>query len=268
MKRFILITGSSSGIGEYACKVLLEAGYSILAGVRSMEDFHRLREKFGSSLHPLILDVTMESTIHDAYDRCVGIVGDDSLVAIINNAGIVVHGAFLYIPSDAWHRQFDVNVYGIIRTIQSFFPLLKKSVGTDAHPHRIINISSVSGLFASPFMGPYVASKYAVEAMTDSLRRELYMYDIQVVLLEPGSIKTPMWTKAKTTPSYLGEEYEAIAKFKNSILDRNISKGIELSVLDPYLIKAIRQKKVRPRYLIRRDKWKFNLIRYLPDHWV
>jgi NAD(P)-dependent dehydrogenase (short-subunit alcohol dehydrogenase family) len=269
MRRFILITGASSGIGQHTAKILLEEGYEVLAGVRSMEDVERLKASFGEKIHPLIMDVTDQHSIDVSREEATKIVGEGSLVAMINNAGIVVSGAVLYVPVEAWQKQFEVNILGVIRTMQAFFPLLSKlKPEGDHHPRRIINMSSVSGLFGSPFLGPYVASKFALEGLTDSLRRELYMHDIQVVLIEPGSIITPLWQKAKDNPSYFGEEYASILEFKDRVINQNLETGLPLQAMDKVILAAVRNPKVRVRYLIRAQKWKFSLVRILPTKWV
>ncbi len=269
MKYFILVTGASSGIGESACRALLEEGYHVLATVRTALDRDRLKYTYGPAIYPLIMDVADTESVQLARVEVEAILGSDPLVAIINNAGFVISGAVLYIPVTEWHRLFEVNVYGVLRTTQIFFPLLARpKLKGDEHPRRIINMSSVSGLFASPFIGPYASSKYALEAMSDSLRRELYMYDIQVVLLEPGNVLTPIWEKAKASTSYFGPEYDSILEFKNQFIDRNIRQGIQVKLVDEVLIRAIRNKKVKIRYLIRPQKWKFRLITMLPAKWV
>ncbi|MDZ4749099.1 MAG: SDR family NAD(P)-dependent oxidoreductase [Saprospiraceae bacterium] len=269
MRRFILITGASSGIGESACHLLLEKGYEIIAGVRSIADATKLKTAGGPSLHPLIMDVTDEIGMKTARDEAVTIIGNGTLVAIFNNAGIVVYGAWLYIPIDKWQQQFEVNVIGVIRTTQLFFPLLSvPRQNGDTHPRRVINMGSVSGLFASPFIAPYAASKYALEALSDSLRRELYMYDIQVVIIEAGNIATPIWKKAKQTPSYFGAEYDTILAFKDQMIDGLIAKGMPLKAVNDVVIKTVMAKTVKTRYLVRPQKWKFNFIRLLPTKWV
>ena len=268
MENFVFITGASTGIGEQAVNLLIRNGYSVLAGIRDLKDADRLKAKFGSKLFPVFVDVTVNEQVISACQEAERIIGDNSLVAIINNAGIVVTGAVLYIPIEEWRTQFEVNLFGVINITQHLFPLLRKTNPTSSHPRRIINISSVSGLFASPFIGPYASSKFALEAMSDSLRRELYMYDIQVVLIEPGNIKTPIWTKAKVRPTYFGPEYDGILDFKEKIIDNNIESGLEPEVLDRVMLKAITARKVKPRYLVRRQKWKFQLIRLLPVRMV
>ena len=215
------------------------------------------------------MDVTDTEGMERAKTTAEAIIGDGALVAIFNNAGIVVSGAVLYIPIKEWQHQFDVNVMGLLRTTQLFFPLLSKPKQQgDDHPRRIINMSSVSGLFASPFMGPYAASKYAVEALSDCLRRELYMYDIQVVLIEPGNIVTPIWEKAKKAASYFGPEYDSILEFKERMIDKMITSGTPVKELDAIVLHTVMSPKVKTRYLIRREKWKFNLIRNMPVSWV
>ena len=269
MRRYILITGASSGIGESACHVLLEKGYEIIAGVRTTADAAKLKATGGPKLHPLMMDVTDESGMQLARDEAAKIIGEGTLVAIFNNAGVVVNGAWLYIPIEEWRHQFEVNVIGVIRTTQLFFPLLAAPrQDGDTHPRRIINMGSVSGLFASPFIAPYAASKYAMEALSDSLRRELYMYDIQVVIIEGGNISTPIWEKAKKTPSYFGPEYDSLLAFKDKMIDGLIAKGMPLKAINDVIIKIVMDKSVKARYLVRPQKWKFNLVRLLPAKWV
>ena len=269
MRRFILVTGASSGIGQHTAKILLAHGYDVLAGVRTKEDAERLKATFGSMIHPLIMDVTDQDSLLTSKEEALKIMGDDALVAIINNAGIVVSGAVLYVPIEAWQQQFEVNILGVIRTMQVFFSLLSKpKQDGDHHPRRIINMSSVSGLFGSPFLGPYVASKFALEGLSDCLRRELYMYDVQVVLIEPGSIITPLWHKAKENPSYFGEEYASILDFKDKVIHQNLETGLPLEAMDKVILAAVQNPKVRVRYLVRAQRWKFILIRMLPARWV
>ncbi len=269
MKYFVLVTGASSGIGEAACKTLVENKYEVLAGVRNTADGDRLESIYGGRIHSLVFDVVDELSIKQAKDKAKEIIGNDALIAIVNNAGIVVAGAFLYVPIEKWRYQLDVNVLGVIRTTQIFFDLLKNEPAVpNRHPRRIINISSVSGLFASPFIGAYAASKFALEALSDSLRRELYMYDIQVVLIEPGNIITPIWNKAKTSEYYSGPEYDSITAYKEKLIDDNIRQGLKAEIVADRILKSVRNKEVKLRYLIRAKAWKFRLIQIVPVRWV
>ena len=264
MENFVLITGASSGIGEQTVKLLINHGYSVLAALRTQKDADRLRSTYGDKVYPLLMDVTQDDQVDRAFEEATRIVGNNDFVAIINNAGIAVNGAVLYVPIDEWKTQFEINLFGVIRITQSFFPLLKKASPTNTHPRRIINISSVTGLFASPFLGPYASSKFALEAMSDALRRELFMYDIQVVLIEPGSIRTPIWTKAKEKPTYFGPEHEGILAFKDKVIEKNMQESLAPEAIDKVMVKAISGKRVKPRYIIKSGKWKFQLVRLLP----
>ncbi|MEO5905557.1 MAG: SDR family NAD(P)-dependent oxidoreductase [Saprospiraceae bacterium] len=269
MKHFVLVTGASSGIGEAICQLLVQNDYEVLAGVRRIEDAERLSRQYGSKVHPLILDVTDHEAVKAALSASISTIGENMLVAIVNNAGIVVSGSSLHIPIEEWQKQFDINVMGVIRVTQLFFPLLiSGNEQVNHHPRRIINMSSVSGLFGSPFLGPYVASKYALEGYSDSLRRELYMHDVQVVLIEPGGIKTPIWEKARGASQYLGPEHEWMIPLKDKLIERTIAKSLPVEKVVVKVLHAIRSRNVKNRYLIKAEAWKFRLIRSLPEEWV
>ena len=269
MRYFVLITGASSGIGQSACIALLGKGYYVIAGVRNLKDADPVVALGGDHVLPLLMDVTDTAAITKARNTAEQWIGDGALVAIFNNAGVVVHGSVLHIPVDAWRQQFEVNVLGVITVTQLFFPLLAKPrQAGDTHPRRILQMGSVSGLFTSPFLGPYAASKYALEALSDALRRELYMHDIQVVIIEAGNITTPIWEKARQGPSYFGAEYESILQHKDRMLDGLIADGIPVRFVDDIVLKAVMQSKIKPRYLVKKKKWLFHLIRLLPAKWV
>ncbi len=269
MNHFILVTGASTGIGLASCEHLLREGYHIIGGVRTSMDAERLTNALGPNFHAIILEVTNPESVTNAAYGVAALIGEDLLVAIVNNAGIVISGTVLHVPIEEWKRQFDVNVFGLLDTTQKFFSyLIKASKSSDPHPVRIINMSSVSGRFASPFMGPYAASKYALEALSDSLRRELYMYDIEVVLIEPGSIATPLWDKAKEAVQYVGPEHEWMLPFKNKIIDHNVATGLHVDEVAQCVVKTVRDKNVRTRYLIKAQSWKFRIVRMLPTSWV
>jgi len=269
MKRFVIVTGASSGIGKSACQALARQGYEVLAGLRSSADIERFKAEASPGIYPIQMDVTNHQNMLEAKLEAERIIGENSLVAIFNNAGIVVNGTVLHIPLEEWEQQFDVNVLGLIRTTQLFYPLLmKERPSGDLHPRRIINMSSVSGHFASPFIGPYAASKYAVEALSDSLRRELYMYDIQVVIIVAGKISTPIWEKAKGTTSNFGKEFEGILQYKDEILDNMNKKGLPTSLVDKVVLEAVRSNHPKLRYVVAPNKFSFFLMRYLPARWV
>jgi NAD(P)-dependent dehydrogenase (short-subunit alcohol dehydrogenase family) len=267
MQYFVLVTGASTGIGASTCEELVKAGYQVLAGVRKEKDGSHLVEQFGPSVHPLLMDVTDEASIQLARAQSNDRIGNGQLVAIVNNAGIAVSGAILYVPVAEWQKQFEVNLFGMIRVTQHFFHLLIPKEN-DKHPRRIVNMGSVSGRFASPFLGPYAASKFALEALSDSLRRELFMYDIQVVIIQAGSIKTPLWGKAAGAEMFLGKEYTHLKTFKDKVIAQNLASALPVEQVSRLVVKIIRMKRVRARYLIKSGAWKFRLFRRIPDSWI
>ncbi len=191
-KGAVLITGTSTGIGR-ACALLLDKrGYRVFAGVRRMEDAESLQKEASTGLMPVMLDITDASQIADARELIQTSVGPmNGLTALINNAGVMVPGILEFLPLDQLRSQLEVNLVGQIAVTQAFLPLIRRGRG------RIINISSANGQFALPFMAGYAASKFALEAVTDSLRRELRPWRIPVSIIAPGTVETAMWDRAK-----------------------------------------------------------------------
>lgn len=189
--RAVVITGASTGIGE-ACALRLDrAGWRVFAGVRKEADAQRLKGAASDRLTPLTLDVTNEAQIEAAAKMVDEAVGEAALSGLVNNAGVSINGPLEYLTSDDLRKQFEVNVVGQIAVTRAFLELIRKGHG------RIVNIGSIGGKFATPFLGPYCASKHAMEALSDSLRQELRPWGIHVALVEPGSIRTEIWEKGQ-----------------------------------------------------------------------
>ncbi len=200
--RHVVISGASTGIGR-ACTIHLAGlGFSIFAGVRRDED-GALLEKLGNEaardggcVCPVRLDVTDCRSIAAAMEEVKSAVGDAGLAGLVNNAGIVINGPVELITLEQWRQQFDVNFFGQIALIQATLPLLRKHVARfGAGSARVVNMSSIAGKVAQPVFGPYCSSKFALEAMSDSLRLELRPQGIVVCLVNPGAIDTPIWKK-------------------------------------------------------------------------
>jgi len=200
-KGAVVVTGASTGIGR-ACALHLEGlGYRVFAGVRSQADAERIGREGSGRLVPILLDVTDVGTIVSAAKEIGAAVGDAGLKGLVNNAGIVVTAPIEFVPLDDLRRQFEVNVIGAVAVTQAFLPLLRRAKG------RIVNIGSIGGRNALPFVGPYAASKSALAAITESLRRELRGSGIEVSLIEPGAVATPIWEKSEAAAM------ERMAKF-------------------------------------------------------
>ena len=185
----VVISGSSTGIGR-ACALRLDrSGFRVFAGVRKREDGESLRAEARGELEPLILDVTDLSSIAAARRRVEEAAGSAGVAGLVNNAGIAIAGPLEFVPIDDFRRQLEVNLIGHVAVIQAFLPLIRKARG------RIVNMTSIGGRVASAFLGPYQSSKWALEGLTDALRKELRPWGIDVVAIEPGAISTPLWQK-------------------------------------------------------------------------
>ncbi|HLL88985.1 MAG TPA: SDR family oxidoreductase [Tepidisphaeraceae bacterium] len=189
--RHVLITGASTGIG-LACAARMAAdGWHVFAGVRREADGQALVREIGANVTPVTLDVTDERQVAAAADVVRGAVGAAGLHGLVNNAGVVVAGPVEFVPLADWRRQFEVNVFGQVAVTQAVLPLLRAARG------RIVNVSSISGRLVNPIVGPYAASKYALEAINDALRLELARHGVGVSAVEPGAIDTPIWGKSE-----------------------------------------------------------------------
>lgn len=257
IKKNIVITGASTGIGRACTEYLAFKGYSIYAGARKDKDLKELGAI--KNVTPIKLDVTNQSDV----DAMVALFKKENVMidGLINNAGIAVVGPLMDIPAEDFINQLDVNVIGVHRVTKALFPFLLASKG------RIIMISSNSGFMSAPFFGPYCASKFAIEAYSDALRRELLLHDVKVVIIQPGRIKTPIWDKGENE----------IDKFKGSMFEKLGRKIAEYAVrkgrtdsLDPKKVaelvhKALTIDNPKTRYMIVPDKFRNKMLKILPD---
>ena len=190
--RSVVITGASTGIGAACALELDRRGFRVFAGVRKAADALRLQEQASRWLAPLMIDVTDGESIAETAKTVAAALNNGSLAGLVNNAGIVVGGPLETLPLDEFRRQMEVNVVGQLAVTQSLLPLLRAGRG------RIVNVGSFNGRVAVPYTGAYAASKHALEAMTDALRVELRRWGISVSIIEPGSVKTPIWSKVRS----------------------------------------------------------------------
>jgi NAD(P)-dependent dehydrogenase (short-subunit alcohol dehydrogenase family) len=193
----VVVTGSSTGIGWGIAKVLIGRGFRVFGSVRKPEDGERLRKEFGPNFVPLYFDVTDAAAVAKGADQVAAALGGEMLSGLVNNAGIAVAGPLLYVKIDEFRHQIEVNLTGQLIVTQAFAPLLGADRSRKGEPGRIVMISSVGGKNASPFVGPYNASKFALEGLSESLRRELMLFGIDVIIVAPGSVATPIWDKAE-----------------------------------------------------------------------
>jgi NAD(P)-dependent dehydrogenase (short-subunit alcohol dehydrogenase family) len=257
----VVITGASTGIGAVSATHLAGIGFRVFAGVRKPEDAERARD---SGLEPLTLDVTDADSIRAAVEQ----VGDAPLAGLVNNAGIAVAGPLEFIPVEEFRRQLDVNVVGQVAVTQAFLPALRKTRG------RVINMGSIGGRVALPLLSPYAASKFALEAITDSLRRELRPWGMHVSIIEPAAIATPIWDKSRAANEELAKDAPPEAEeLYGKLIERIRAETIELSRtgLPPIEVAkavehALTADKPKTRYLIgRAAKGRAAAAALLPD---
>ncbi|MEM1389873.1 MAG: SDR family oxidoreductase [Pseudomonadota bacterium] len=192
----VVITGASTGIGRTAAEYLSRSGWRVYAGVRKPEDADEIRDE-ARNLIPIILDVTQQADLDRAALAIREALNGRKLDGLVNNAGIASMGPLALQPMADFEAHFKVNTFGLLRATQAFLPLLGMDETLKGGSGRIINITSVGGRLASPFLGAYTATKHAVESMTDSFRRELVIYGIDAIAIGPGAVKTPIWDKAE-----------------------------------------------------------------------
>jgi NAD(P)-dependent dehydrogenase (short-subunit alcohol dehydrogenase family) len=192
----VVITGVSTGIGWASAKLLLERGFRVFGSVRKQADADRLKGEFGANFTPLLFDVTNEAAVLAAAREVRAALNGETLTGLVNNAGIAVAGPVLELAVDEFRRQMDVNVIGPIIATQAFGPLLGSDPQLKGPKGRIVMISSVAGRSGNPLTPAYSASKHAIEGLSESLRREMMLFGIDVIIVAPGAVKTPIWSKS------------------------------------------------------------------------
>ena len=250
--RTIVITGVSTGIGWGCAKILIQNGWQVFGSVRKSQDAERLKNEFGDLFSPLIFDVTDEQRVQMAAKQVRDRMNGETLLGLVNNAGIAVPAPLMHQPISDFRHQLEVNLMGQLIVTQAFLPLLGADRSLKGRPGRIINMSSVGGKRGSPFLGAYVASKHALEGLSETLRRELMLYGIDVIVVGPGTIATPIWDKAdELDPStYQGTEYaESTAKFQKYMVQQG-RKGLPAERVGEVVLKALTVRSPRLRYSV------------------
>ena len=234
----VLITGVSTGIGKSCAKILSSNNYKVFGTIRTEEDAEILKKELGANFYPIMMDVTNEESIDTAKETIQKNIPNKQLDILINNAGIALGGPIKYIDTDMFRKQFEVNLFGVVSVTNAFLELLGATEKNN-HKGKIIMISSISGKRSYPFVSPYVASKHALEGLSDCIRKELMLYGIDVVLIEPGPVKTAIWDKAPSPNDnpFSKTEYDAILKkFYKMVIEQG-KLGIEANVISKKLSK-------------------------------
>lgn len=264
----VLVTGASTGIGRATALLLDAKGYRVYAGVRKEADATELGKAGSDRLAPIIVDVTDAAQIESARSAIAEAVGEQGVVGIVNNAGVGDGGPVETLDLDDLRRVLEVNLVGQVAVTQAFLPLVRKAKGT------IVFIASIGGRIASPFMSPYNTSKFAIEALGESLRTEVAPWGIDVAVVEPGSIDTPIWSKGAET---IDEQTEGMSEDARrlygkqlermeTILKDTADRGIPPQAVAEAIHDAISSDNPKHRYLVGRDaKIAARLKGTLPD---
>ena len=271
-QRSILVTGASTGIGRAIVKSALEKGTTrVFANVRKDADGANLRAELGERVVPVVFDVRDEATVLAGARQVEQALDGAPLFGLVNNAGVAVPGPLLHIETEDLVRQLDVNIVGVHRVTKAFAPLLGAAPGRDGAKGRIVMMSSVGGLNASPFNGPYNASKFALEGYSSALRKELMLYGVDVVVIGPGAIATPIWEKSDTAEAakYADTPYaKAMEKIRGYMLKLG-AEGMPPEAVASTVWKALTVDKPKARYSVvrskLRDEW---MQRFLPARFV
>ena len=267
----VVITGVSSGIGWGAVEVLTNKGLHVFGSVRKQADAERLLKAFPANFTPLIFDVTDEAAVRAGADVVRKALGGRTLMGLVNNAGIATPGPILHQPLATYRQQVEVNLIGAFTVSQAFAPLLGVDRALTGAPGRVINITSLGGKIGSPFLGGYCSAKHGLEGLSESLRRELMLYGIDVVIIGPGAVKTPIWDKAEAmdTSAYVRTEYATGMAKLSEFMAAGGRDGLAVERVGALIFKALTVRRPRVRYALAPNMlFDWIVPRLLPRRWV
>ncbi|WP_413587525.1 SDR family oxidoreductase [Bdellovibrio sp. HCB274] len=261
----VLITGASTGIGFDLTRTLCARGYKVWAGLRKPEVLDRLAQDY-ENLTLLRLDVTNPHDIERAFKSVASELNPDQEFVLVNNAGIASGGPIEGLELEEWRKVFEVNLFGVVEMTKTFLPLLRQTKG------RVINLGSISGRFASPFMGPYTTSKFALRAFSDCLRREVSDFGVHVSLIEAGPIRTEIWSKSievsdELASGFTQEVRSAYGKMMSSLREgviKTAKEAIPAEEVTMTLLHAINSRMPKINYLVGKNiKWQANILKFM-----
>jgi len=250
--RGVVVTGASTGIGLGTARVLIERGIRVFGSVRKEADAERLRKELGEAFTPLLFDVTDHPAVRRGADQVRALLGGTTLFGLVNNAGVAIGGPSLELTPEELREQLEVNVIGPFAVTQAFAPLLGADRTLRGPPGRIVNVSSVGGRMGAPFMGPYVASKHALEGWSECLRRELMLYGIDVVVVAPGTVATPIWDKAEKkdlTRFEKSDFYKPLVTFRAGMIKQG-PRGLPPERIGEVIWTALSARRPKVRYAV------------------
>lgn len=268
--RSVVVTGVSTGIGEASARALAAAGFRVFGSVRKAEDGARLAADLKEKFVPLLFDVTDAPAIARAAQDVRTALKGEKLAGLVNNAGVAVPGPLLYLTLDDVRRQLEINVIGQLAVTQAFAPLLGTDRSLQGAPGRIVMISSVAGQNGGPFTGAYAASKHALEGMSESLRRELIGYGIDVIVIGPGAVKTAIWSKIspEDVTRFANTPYAKAVEAGFAYAAESGAKGLPPERLGALVLHALTTARPKVRYPITPNPLEGVMMRVLPKRMI
>lgn len=262
----IVVTGASTGIGWSTVQVLLDRGFRVFGSVRTQADANRLQKDFGENFVPLLLDITDEEKVISAARFVRDELNGGTLTGLVNNAGVVVSGPALELSIDDYRRQMEVNVIGQIIVTQAFTPLLGADQSLKGEPGRIIMIGSASGKHGNSLLSPYSMSKHAIEGYSESIRREFMLFGIDVIVIGPGAVKTPIWAKGDLVDSsrYGSSPFFPALQVMQGYVREVGERGLSPDKIGELVHKALTHPRPRVRYSINPEPFKSLIAQILP----
>ncbi len=267
----VVITGVSTGIGRACAKLLKDKGYRVFGSVRKQADADRLKSELGANFTPLLFDITDEAAVLAASRDVRAALGGETLSGLVNNAGIAVPGPVLGLSADEFRHQMDVNVIGPIIATQAFAPLLGADAQLKGPKGRIVMISSLAGKNGNPLTPAYSASKHAIEGLSESLRRELMLFGIDVIIVAPGPVKTPIWGKGRQDADmsrYQNLPYLPALQKISAYMAHLDSIGLPPENIAEVIYDALTLPKPKVRYQVAPDPMRHLMTAYLPKRMV
>ena len=261
----VVITGASTGIGYGAAKELVNRGYTVFGSVRKKEDAERVKSELGSNFIPLLFDVTDGAAVNHAAEDVRTQLKGEGLGGLINNSGVSVSGPIELLSVEEIAYNFDVNVFGLLRATKAFLPLLGAQKNHPSAPGRILNIGSVAGKVSAPYLGPYNGTKHALEGISRTLGLELTRYGIDVIIIRPGPIQTPIWDKGSLKRFEGTSYYDSLARFFGKFVSDG-KKGMPLEECSRRIADIFVTEKPKTKYSIVQGKFmNWTIPRLLPD---
>jgi NAD(P)-dependent dehydrogenase (short-subunit alcohol dehydrogenase family) len=268
--RSVVITGASTGIGWATTKLLLDRGFRVFGSLRRQADAERLGREFGANFIPLMFDVTDEAAVLAAAREVRAALNGETLAGLVNNAGIAVTGPVLGLAADEFRRQLEVNVIGPVIATQAFAPLLGADASLRGAKGRIVMVSSLAGKNGNPLISAYSASKHALEGFSEGLRREMMLFGIDVIIVAPGAVKTPIWSKAEEVDvsAYRNSPFfPAMERIRKFMLELSES-GLPPERIAEVIFGALTSASPRVRYQITPNPMQQFMVNVLPKRMV